>query len=71
MVITAFFIVVSLSACWISSLLPLFFSFSRMQSPRHGMTAFKPGKSLKREDSFLQKFSNRYGYRGLGAMGKS
>jgi hypothetical protein len=34
------------------------------------MTAFKPTKSLKREDSFLQKFSNRYGYRGLGAMGK-
>ena len=34
------------------------------------MTAFKPSKMLKREDSFLQKFSNRYGYRGLGAMGK-
>jgi hypothetical protein len=34
------------------------------------MTAFKPQKALKREDSFLQKFSNRYGYRGLGAMGK-
>ncbi|CAF1145760.1 unnamed protein product [Adineta steineri] len=27
--------------------------------------------SLKREDSFLQKFSNRYGYRGLGSMAQS
>ncbi|CAF1011807.1 unnamed protein product [Adineta steineri] len=35
---------------------------------RHTMTAVKSHKSLKREDSFLQKFSNRYGYRGMGAM---
>jgi hypothetical protein len=34
------------------------------------MTAVKSHKALKREDSFLQKFSNRYGYRGLGAKGK-
>lgn len=34
------------------------------------MIAVKPLKSLQREDSFLRKFSNRYGYRGLVAMGK-
>ncbi|CAF1373297.1 unnamed protein product [Rotaria magnacalcarata] len=33
------------------------------------MAKFKASKtSLKREDSFLRKFSNRYGYRGLGTM---
>ncbi|CAM2700574.1 unnamed protein product [Rotaria socialis] len=35
------------------------------------MAKFKASKtSLKREDSFLRKFSNRYGYRGLGTMAK-
>ncbi|CAF3967203.1 unnamed protein product [Rotaria magnacalcarata] len=36
----------------------------------YSMTPFKLNKSLKREDSFLRKFSNRYSYRGLGSMKK-
>ncbi|CAF0775118.1 unnamed protein product [Rotaria sordida] len=37
-------------------------------SRHHSMTAFRLGKSITREDSFLRRFSNRYGYRGLGKM---
>ncbi|CAF2401411.1 unnamed protein product [Rotaria sp. Silwood2] len=38
-------------------------------SPRHhSTTAYRLSKSLTREDSFLRRFSNRYGYRGLGKM---
>ncbi|CAF3534244.1 unnamed protein product [Rotaria socialis] len=35
---------------------------------RHSIMPFKLHKSLKREDSFLKKFSNRYGYSGLASM---
>lgn len=52
----------------------LFSSFSQNadQHPPPPSSKDKSKKSsLKREDSFLQKFSNRYGYRGLGAMGTS